>query len=179
MTINIQEKLGGLFKFTQTSQIGGLVSNLVGIMIAFASLMLLFYFVWSGLRWMSAGGDKAAITEARSRLNNALMGFLIVLASWAIYALIRYMLGLGSGTPAGSSPAGPGKSPDYVDCCPLVSTSEKCCDYMQKFGDYYVLNRYQNDPVNCDQTYVNWGLWQQDWDKNVGHGNEDQDECAP
>ena len=106
--LNIQDRLGDLFKFTQTGQIGGLVSNLVGVLIAFASLMLLFYFVWSGFRWMSAGGDKAAVAEARSRLNNALMGFLIVLASWAIYTLIRYMLGLGAGAPAGPSPAGPG-----------------------------------------------------------------------
>lgn len=121
--LDIRSQLGDVFKFTEPSQLGGLVSNLVGVFIMFAGLMLILYFVWAGLRWMTAGGEKQALTEARGRLTNALIGFLIVLAAWALYTLIRYMLGLGgAGGPAGP-PAGGGEN------CLAVCQETSCRGY--------------------------------------------------
>lgn len=117
--LDIQSQLGDAFKFTQVSQLGGLISNLVGVLIMIAGLLLILYFVWAGLRWMTAGGDKAALTEARGRLNNALVGFLIVLAAWALYTLVRYMLGLDAGGPTG--PAVPGGGEACLTTCQETS----------------------------------------------------------
>ena len=177
LILDIRNQLGGFFKFTQVEQVGPLMSKIVGILIVIAGLLFLIYFLWSGLRWLTSGGEKTAVAAAKARMTAAFIGFLLVLASWAIYILIRHMFGIQVAAPG--KPAAPGGKQDYVDCCPIAGTSAECCDYMQSFGDSYVINRYQNDPKNCDQLYINWGLWRKDWHKNVGPEHADEDKCAP
>lgn len=124
LTINIGEKLGGAFKFTQSEQLGPLFTRIVGIMIVIATILFLLYFIWGGIRWLTSGGDKAAVAEARNRLSAAFIGLLIVLAGWLVYSLVRYMFGIQVAGPVEPTrPTGPAAD------CYTVCNETSCHGY--------------------------------------------------
>lgn len=73
---------------------GNLFSGIVGIMIFGATLWMFFQLILGGISWMSSGGDKGKAEEARNRLTNAIIGLMIVFASWSIYVILLNFLGL-------------------------------------------------------------------------------------
>ena len=92
--LNIKEELGDSFAFTETNQLGPLISKIVGILIAVSAILFLFYFIWGGIQWLSSSGEKTAVASAEQKLTAAFIGLIIVLASWAIFSLVKYMFGL-------------------------------------------------------------------------------------
>ncbi|OGG20203.1 hypothetical protein A3D03_01265 [Candidatus Gottesmanbacteria bacterium RIFCSPHIGHO2_02_FULL_40_13] len=73
---------------------GKLFSGIIGIMLFGATIWVLFQLILGGISWMSSGGDKGKMEEARHRLTNAVTGLFIVFASWSIYVIILNFLGL-------------------------------------------------------------------------------------
>src|SRR5258706_6843464 len=62
-----------------------------GIGLAFLVGALIFFFmlvVWA-IQWISSGGDKQALEGARSRITNALIGVIILFATFAVVKLIE------------------------------------------------------------------------------------------
>lgn len=173
-------------KFFQ-SDIGVFITRSIEISLMVGSILVFAYLAWGAIDWITSGGDKGKAESARNKITAALLGLTILASAWALWLLANYFLGTdklikinkggsGSGTGTAAGNSGPG----YLDCCPNLGTSSACCDYMQSKGDYYVLGRYQNEALYCDQTYINWGLWQQDWQTNVGNpGDQANDACAP
>lgn len=88
--INIQQNTTWV-KFTD---IGNLISAVVGLAIMLAALMAFLYLVWGGIEWISSGGDKAGMEAARSRITAAFVGLAIVAAAWAIMMLIQSFFGI-------------------------------------------------------------------------------------
>lgn len=73
---------------------GSLFSSVIGFMLFGATLWMFFQLILGGINWMSSGGDKGKMEEARHRLTNALTGIFIVFASWSIYIIILNFLGI-------------------------------------------------------------------------------------
>jgi len=92
-TINILPKLevGTFFRITS---VGSLISGGLSAALVFAGLAFVLYFVWGAFRWLTAGGDKAQIENARSKITNAFIGLVLVAITWAVYLLVIYLLGL-------------------------------------------------------------------------------------
>ncbi len=88
---DITIKQPGQVSFTN---IGSLISAVVGLAIVLAALMAFLYLVWGGIEWISSGGDKAGMEAARSRITAAFVGLAIVAAAWAIMALIQSFFGI-------------------------------------------------------------------------------------
>jgi hypothetical protein len=82
-----------------TGELGGaealvnVVSNLIGLFTILGAIWFLLQFVFAGYEWMSAGGDTKKIAAARDRITHAFIGLLIVVASWAILAVVGQFLG--------------------------------------------------------------------------------------
>lgn len=47
-------------------------------------LFFLIMIIYSGFQWIAAGGNEDTITKAKTRLKNSIIGFVIVLLSYAI-----------------------------------------------------------------------------------------------
>ena len=47
-----------------------------------------------GIQWMTAGGDKAAIEQARGKVTNALVGLVILFSTFAIILAIETFFGV-------------------------------------------------------------------------------------
>lgn len=58
-----------------------------------AGIWFIFQLLTGGFFWISSGGDKAKLHEARERLTNAFLGLVIVVAGWSILALVGQFLG--------------------------------------------------------------------------------------
>ncbi len=56
--------------------------------------MFLLYFIFGGLTWLSAGGEKGKAEAARTQLTNAAIGLIIVILAQFIVAIAGGVLGL-------------------------------------------------------------------------------------
>lgn len=75
--------------------IGGIINTVV----SFLGVLLLGYLLYAGFTWMTAGGDKTKTQAAMTMIRNAIIGLIIIAASYAITVFVLSRLaGLQSGT---------------------------------------------------------------------------------
>jgi hypothetical protein len=82
---------------------GKVVRNLVIIAFFAAGLFFLAQVLIGGISWINAGGDPKAMEAARSRITNAVIGLVIVAASFAIALIVTTALGINIFQPGGVS----------------------------------------------------------------------------
>jgi hypothetical protein len=69
-------------------------SVFLGFFTLIGGLMFLLYFLFGGLTWISAGGEKGKVEAARTQLTNAAIGLIIVILAQFIVAIAGGVLGL-------------------------------------------------------------------------------------
>lgn len=74
-------------------KVTGAISAIIGIMTVAATIWFFFQLLVGGIAWLSSGGDKQRLNEARDRLTHAFVGLIIVVAGWSILALVGQFLG--------------------------------------------------------------------------------------
>ncbi len=72
-----------------------LAKSIVTLVIVVAALLTLFYLVMGAIAWITSGGDKGKVEEARNKITAAVIGLLILAAVWAIFQLVL-TIGFGS-----------------------------------------------------------------------------------
>jgi len=70
------------------------ISSAIGLLTVVAGLWFLFLIIIGAYGWMSAGGDKAKIEEAKKKLVNGLVGLIIVVVAVFLLDLVGSLLGL-------------------------------------------------------------------------------------
>lgn len=93
VTINLAPELG-IGTFFRITDVGTLISGILGAALLFAGIFFVLYFIWGAFRWLTSGGDKAQVENARSKITNAAIGLALVAVTWAVYLLVIYFLGL-------------------------------------------------------------------------------------
>lgn len=92
-----QQGLGPFAGITDAVQglqaVTSVVSSVIGVMTVAAGIWFLFNLLSGGFQWISAGGDKNALTQAQQRIQNAFIGLIIVVAGWTLLALAGRFLG--------------------------------------------------------------------------------------
>lgn len=71
-----------------------LISTLIGAITAIAGLGFLIYFLIGGINWITAGGDKTKVESAQKHLTNGLTGLIVLVASYAIMAVVSDVVGI-------------------------------------------------------------------------------------
>ncbi len=74
--------------------IGILIGNLIGAIFIVSFLLAFFFLLTGGISWITAGGDKGKLEEARNKITHALVGLIVVSAGWAIFTLVGQFLGI-------------------------------------------------------------------------------------
>ena len=69
------------------------ISGVIGMLTVVATIWFMIQILIAGISWITAGGDKNKLTEARERLTNAFIGLLIVVSAWAILAIAGQFFG--------------------------------------------------------------------------------------
>ncbi len=83
---------------------------------------MLFYLLWGGLQWLSAGGDAKGIEAARNKITGAIIGFIMVSVSYAIYVTITSLPFPPNDIPTNSLPA-PTKTVDLPKTIDINTSS--------------------------------------------------------
>lgn len=74
--------------------LGSLVGGAVGLIIIIALIITFFFLIVGGIKWITSGGDKAQVEEARNQITNALIGLAVVIGAWAIMKMIGFFFGI-------------------------------------------------------------------------------------
>lgn len=75
---------------------GALLSFVLRATLAIGALLVFAYLVLGGIEYITSGGDKGKTEKARDKITSAVIGLIILAASWAILNLALSFLGLGS-----------------------------------------------------------------------------------
>lgn len=77
--------------YGQTS-IGHLVAVMIQTVLSFLAIIFLALVIFSGFRWMTAGGNEEQVKKATKTITMAVIGLVIVLAAFAItYFVFKYL----------------------------------------------------------------------------------------
>lgn len=74
-----------------------IIWNVVNILIVIAAILSLFFLIWGGIKWITSGGDKTKVDEARKTLTAAIIGLIITLLAFFIITLIASLFGIERG----------------------------------------------------------------------------------
>lgn len=71
-----------------------MISAILGLLTITGALYFLFQIVFAGYTILSAGGDTAKLSQARSQITFGVLGLTIVVAAYMLIALISGLLGI-------------------------------------------------------------------------------------
>jgi hypothetical protein len=74
--------------------LGMLIGNIVGAIMIIAFLLAFFYLMTGGVQWLTSGGEKAQLENARNKIIHAIIGLIIIAAVWAVMNIVGPFLGL-------------------------------------------------------------------------------------
>lgn len=69
-------------------------TNLVGSVITIAGMLLLGYFLYGAVQWLTSGGNSDKLEESKEIIRNALTGMMLVAITYFFVGLIGGVLGI-------------------------------------------------------------------------------------
>ena len=87
-TTSIQMQSATPANVNVSTDAGSLLKTVITLIIVVAALLTLFYLVMGAIAWITSGGDKGKVEEARNKITAAVIGLLILAAVWAIFNLV-------------------------------------------------------------------------------------------
>lgn len=88
--VNIGENFG--FGSSFANSLGEVVSKLVVPIFSIAAFVVTWYFLWGAWDWILSEGDKQKVADARNKITQAIVGFLILILVFFILPFIIYKL---------------------------------------------------------------------------------------
>lgn len=79
-----------------SNDIGNLINGVLSFVMVIAALLVFFYLIWGGIEWITSGGDKGKTESARNKITAAVVGLIILAASYAILLVALRFIGFGS-----------------------------------------------------------------------------------
>ncbi len=76
--------------------IGVLISGLLNFVMVIAALLVFMYLIFGGIEWITSGGDKGKTESARNKITAAVVGLIVLAASYAILLLVLNFIGFSS-----------------------------------------------------------------------------------
>lgn len=74
----------------------GLLNGILSFVLVISALLVFGFLIWGGFDWITSGGDKGKTDKARQKIVSAIIGLIIVAASYAILQLVIHFLGFSS-----------------------------------------------------------------------------------
>jgi hypothetical protein len=104
--INIGETGRGFIPDLNEAGVGKVLEKVMSMVLGFftilGGLMFIIFFVLGALSWLTGGGKSEQLKRAQEQLTNALIGLIIVVASYAVFYIVGQILGLNILNPAQS-----------------------------------------------------------------------------
>jgi len=88
----------GLSKGTGATPLKTTIGNVIGVLLGFLGIVMVVLIIYGGFLWMTAGGDEAKVTKAKTIIRNAIIGIVIILAAYIITGFVIEQFGTATGT---------------------------------------------------------------------------------
>ena len=75
---------------------GSLLNGVLSFVMVIAALLVFLYLILGGIEWITSGGDKSKTEGARNKITSAVIGLVILAASYAILLIVLRFLGFSS-----------------------------------------------------------------------------------
>ncbi len=75
------------------TDIGVLINGALSFVMVIAALLVFGYLIMGGIEWITSGGDTSKTEKARNKITAAVIGLIILAASYAILIIILNFLG--------------------------------------------------------------------------------------
>ncbi len=76
------------------TDIAPIISGAVQLILVVAGLIAFVYLLLGGIKWITSGGDSAAVGKAGSQMMQAVIGLIVVFAAWGLMVLIESITGI-------------------------------------------------------------------------------------
>lgn len=83
----------GPFASSNTT-LGAIINEFIKYLFPFTGLLLFVYLLMGGFFYLTSGGDPKAMEQAKSKITNAIVGFVIVFAAYWIVQIFEFMFGI-------------------------------------------------------------------------------------
>lgn len=93
---------------TSANCIAEVIGRVINIVLGFLGIVLLCLFLYAGFLWMTAGGDETKVKTAKQYITNAIIGYFII---GAAYALTGFVLDSLARVTSPAEEAGPPSDP--------------------------------------------------------------------
>lgn len=80
---NLLFNKGGYTTTSSSATVAGRIGVIVDTVMSITGIVFLAIVVFSGIQWMTAGGNEEAVAKAKKRIVNATIGLAVVVGAWA------------------------------------------------------------------------------------------------
>lgn len=80
---------GGGYRFTT---LGSIVGELIKYVFPLAGIIMFVFIVIAGFQWLSSAGDPKKLESARNRITYAILGFVLLIASYWIVRIVQLII---------------------------------------------------------------------------------------
>jgi hypothetical protein len=70
----------------------GIIGTILTYLLIAGALVAIIFLIWGGIKWITSGGDKAKVESARNTIIGAIIGLIVVFASFLIINLVAKTL---------------------------------------------------------------------------------------
>jgi hypothetical protein len=77
------------------TNIGTVINFVLRVVMVISILLVFFYLILGGIEWITSGGEKGKTEAARNKITSAIIGLIVLAASYAILTLLLQFLGFG------------------------------------------------------------------------------------
>ena len=74
--------------------LGMLLGNIIGALIIVAFVLAIIFLLTGAFHWITSGGDKANLENARNKIIHAIVGLIVMASVWAIMTIVSQFLGI-------------------------------------------------------------------------------------
>lgn len=80
--------------FTEADEftLSAIAGQVVSVALSLLGIIFIILIIYAGVRWMTAQGNESEISVAKNILKNSIIGLIIVVSAYAIYALVSRII---------------------------------------------------------------------------------------
>lgn len=71
---------------------GTFLSGLMSAVMVIGAILVFAFLIWGGIEWITSAGDKSKLESARNKIQNSLLGLIVLAATTALFMLIQQFL---------------------------------------------------------------------------------------
>ncbi|MFZ3068918.1 MAG: hypothetical protein WA052_01240 [Microgenomates group bacterium] len=76
------------------TQLGSILSSVITTLTVVGGLAFVIFFTLGGLKWLTAGGDKAKVSEAQAQMTQGVIGLVVIVVGLFVTGIVGGVLGI-------------------------------------------------------------------------------------